>query len=156
MNRVLDSLRFLIVAPENLAVLAVGALWLHTPSPFEALGRRIATSELSSGNLFIWVSGSSVAAAALLSWKVVAPLDSNAALVRSPIWDGLKARVMYACCWPVISTVVAFLGVVANSLPSQSFLGAAFIGAVSAAWISCATLFIASLEVRAILERFGK
>lgn len=152
MNRALDILRYTFVSPEVLGVTLVSAVLYLAPHVFG-----FPLKLLSEGQAFgLGAAGFSVACLAFCfhqGFEILDPSGAGSVLVEWPGYQMLKGRVVAAMVWCVIA-IAGSLGAMwlAAIDPSATEAGALLVAVLLAAVISVASLALARIRIRELLQ----
>ena len=147
-----ELLRVFFISLEFVAVLLCLVLFLSFPSIVKSFGERFIRHDelwkylaLVPAGLFGW--------AAKNCYSLLFPMkDSNALIAKWPDFWRLKMRAYIAILWIIFATIMALIAWAQAKIWSPSLVGIVYLSAILVAFISAATIWIAQVNIRQILE----
>lgn len=155
MKRVLDVVRFTILSPEFVLVLAGIVLLYSYPLPLSVVGDKIATSD----EVWKWLPTLPLLFAGLvfrLSSKVRAPFDKgNKQLYEWYQYNRITDR-LYASYILVCISVIAVISIwLFTDKFTSAVVGCIFLCSVGVSGFVAFQVFLAAQKIREVLEQYG-
>jgi hypothetical protein len=153
MKKFWESLRLMIVSPEVLSLLGVGAIAYHWPEPFHFLGSKFASDEKLWEYIPVIPIGV-LTFVVYLSFQLQAPIDSaNRELYDWDLYWALKYRIIATLLWSGVSALFSLaIWFLSKNLP-LTLVGCLFIGSLILSLVVAVNALLALFNLKEILAK---
>jgi hypothetical protein len=147
-----DVIRFVIISPETLSVLASIAAWAFYPSAFTALGGAITEREAIATHTLISAPVGLTGLALTLTWQILFPGARNRALVDWPDYPKLKARVIFGLLLLLAGLILSLSVFVFSNHLRPDLVGLGMLVVLAVGLVVVGSFALAAISIREILE----